>query len=431
MRKNELFVNGELTLSRKDTYGKRKRIKSVPVYNSRIEKHKYHKGIHQFDIRNVVDVNGLLNDIRANWNTYVSQVNQWIQKNPVKKVIVTGIFTIALGFISSTANAAVIQEYTYQVKNGDKIEDIAKAHGVTAQGIIDANGLFSIDGKKILLPKVQDRTVTASILNVRSQPNTESSIIGKLKQGDVVKVSFVENGWAGILINGQVCFVSANYLTQEQAGSLPTIQKTGATVASKGTTMYVTASSLRVREKASTNSAILGSLPSNSAVSVLSRWNGWAQIHYNGKTAFVNETFLSLNVLAKNQTSKIDNTKTSSSVYVIKSGETFIKISKALGISVTAIQALNPTVDPSKLKIGQEIKIPTSTVMTANQIIVEAQIGIINPKGVFCFNTSDGKTYTAKASGNLLNDLKQLQGKKVLLSLEGKRGQELTLKSIH
>ena len=44
----------------------------------------------------------------------------------------------------------------------------------------------------------------------------------------------------------------------------------------------------------------------------------------------------------------------------IKSGDTFTKISKALGISVASIQELNPTVDSSKLKIGQSIKIATS-----------------------------------------------------------------------
>ena len=30
-------------------------------------------------------------------------------------------------------------------------------HGVTAQEILDANGLTSIEGKKILLPKVEDQ----------------------------------------------------------------------------------------------------------------------------------------------------------------------------------------------------------------------------------------------------------------------------------
>ena len=142
----------------------------------------------------------------------------------------TGIFTVVLGLFASTSNAAFIQEYTYQVKNNEKIENIASEHGVTSQEILDANGVSSINGKKILLPKVQDKVVMATILNVRSHPNTESSIIGKYKKGDVVKVAFVENGWAGTLIKGRVCYVNADYLTQKQVSASTTNQMTSTAI---------------------------------------------------------------------------------------------------------------------------------------------------------------------------------------------------------
>jgi uncharacterized protein YgiM (DUF1202 family) len=429
MMTKELFVNGELTLTRKETHGKSKQTKTVPVFTSRIEKHEYYKSINHFDIRNVLDVREFLKDIRANWNTYVSQVHQWIQKNPVKKFVVTGIFTVVLGVFSITANAAFIQEYTYQVKSGENIENIAAAHGVTAQEILDANGLTSIDGKKILLPKVQDKTVTATILNIRSQPTTESSIIGKYKKGDVVKVSFVENGWAGILIKGRVCFVSADYLTGEQVVESTPSQPTGI-AESQAKTMVVTATSLRVRAAASTSSAVVGSLKANDRVSVTSTSNGWAQIQFNGRTVFVSETYLTNNEPTKIFKENNANTKTSSSVYVIKRGDTFTKISKALGTSVPSIQELNPTVDSTKLKIGQQIKIPVAVASSPNQITVEAQIAGVDPQGTFRFITSDGKTYGAKASGNTINGLFDLIGKKVTLTLEEKRGQQLTLLTI-
>ncbi|MFJ7724663.1 SH3 domain-containing protein [Neobacillus sp. NPDC097160] len=404
----ELVVNGELTLSRKETYGKSKQTKSVPVFTSRMEKREYYKSV-QFDIRNVLDVKGYLKDIQANWNTYVSQVSQWIQTNIVKKLVVTGIFTVVLGLYTS-ANAAFIQEYTYQVKSGEKIETIAALHGVTAQEILDANGLSSIDGKKILLPKVEDRTVIATTLNVRSQPNTASSITGTYKKGDVMKVAFVEDGWAGILIKGRVCFVSDTYLSQKQA------------VESQAKTMVVTASSLRVREAATTSSAVLGSLKLNDRVSVTATSNGWAQIQFNGKAAFVSAAYLTNNKSAESINK--DSTTISSSLYMIKSGDTFTKISKALGVSVASIQALNPSVNPTKLKIGQAINIPAST---PNQIRVTAQIGGVDSEGTFRFITPDGHTYAAKASENMINELFNHQGKKVTLTLEGNRGQQMTL----
>ncbi|MEH7355973.1 SH3 domain-containing protein [Neobacillus drentensis] len=429
----ELIVNGELILSRKETYGKKKQVKSVPVFTSRMERREYYQSI-QFDIRNVLDIKGFLKDIRANWNTYVSQVSQWIQNSVVKKLVVTGIFTVVLGIYTLTANAGFIQEYTYQVKSGENIETIAAKHGVTAQEILDANGLSSIDGKKILLPKVEDRTVTATTLNVRSQPNTKSSIIGTYKKGDVVKVAFVENGWAAILIKGRVCFVSAAYLSQTPAGS--------STVESQAKTMYVTASSLRVRAAAFTDSAVLGSLKLNDRVSVISTSKGWAQIKFSGKTAFVSAAYLTNNVPTNttnesnknnnttNESDKNNSTTISSSEYVIKSGDTFTKISKALGVSASSIQALNPTVNPSKLKIGQTIKVPVTTTSTTTQIRVTAQIGGVDADGTFRFITSDGSTYCAKAKGNLKNELFNHQGKEVTLTLEGKRGQQMTLISL-
>ena len=97
-----------------------------------------------------------------------------------------------------------------------KLKHIAAKHGVTAEGILNANGLTSINGKENSLTKSGRSTVTATVLNIRSQPTTESSIIGKYKIGDVVKVALEEDGWAGILIKGRVCFVSADYLTSKQ-----------------------------------------------------------------------------------------------------------------------------------------------------------------------------------------------------------------------
>ncbi|MCU0792127.1 MAG: LysM peptidoglycan-binding domain-containing protein [Opitutaceae bacterium] len=44
--------------------------------------------------------------------------------------------------------------------------------------------------------------------------------------------------------------------------------------------------------------------------------------------------------------------------YVIKSGDTFAKIARAQGVSLADIQSVNPGVDPSKLKVGQKIKLP-------------------------------------------------------------------------
>jgi LysM repeat protein len=45
--------------------------------------------------------------------------------------------------------------------------------------------------------------------------------------------------------------------------------------------------------------------------------------------------------------------------YTIKAGDTFARLSGQLGVSVQAIEAANPGVDPRRLRIGQKVFIPT------------------------------------------------------------------------
>jgi LysM repeat protein len=44
--------------------------------------------------------------------------------------------------------------------------------------------------------------------------------------------------------------------------------------------------------------------------------------------------------------------------YIIKAGDTLAKIARAQGSSLPDVQAVNPGVDASKLKVGQKIKLP-------------------------------------------------------------------------
>ena len=48
-------------------------------------------------------------------------------------------------------------------------------------------------------------------------------------------------------------------------------------------------------------------------------------------------------------------------VYVVKSGDTFTKIARALGVSISDIEKANPNVDSSRLKIGQKLAVPAKT----------------------------------------------------------------------
>lgn len=58
-----------------------------------------------------------------------------------------------------------------------------------------------------------------SELNVRSQPSTESTVIGKLQNKTFVEATILDNGWAEVNINGEKGFVNSKYLIQPQVQS--------------------------------------------------------------------------------------------------------------------------------------------------------------------------------------------------------------------
>jgi cell wall-associated NlpC family hydrolase len=73
--------------------------------------------------------------------------------------------------------------------------------------------------------------VTASLLNLRSQASTSSSILAQIPKGQAVTVNSVQPGWASVTYYGSTGFVSLDYL-KIMAGENPTARN--AAVYSKG-----------------------------------------------------------------------------------------------------------------------------------------------------------------------------------------------------
>ncbi len=53
--------------------------------------------------------------------------------------------------------------------------------------------------------------VTADVLNVREKPTTESKVVKKVKEGEKLKVIHTEDGWSKIDLNGKEVFVSSEF----------------------------------------------------------------------------------------------------------------------------------------------------------------------------------------------------------------------------
>ncbi len=123
--------------------------------------------------------------------------------------------------------------------------------------------------------------VNANALNVRSEPNLESSILDILPNGKFVTVQGEQGDWYKILHNGQTGYVQKAFVSN---GSQPLVK--GTTV--QNNTKYTVATpKLNVRSNASTNSALLGSLQNGTQVQVVETVGTWYKIRFGTGYGYV------------------------------------------------------------------------------------------------------------------------------------------------
>ena len=128
--------------------------------------------------------------------------------------------------------------------------------------------------------------VNTDRLNMRSGPSTSYRVIKVLNLGEEVEVVSESNGWTKIRSEQRLGYVSSKYLTDKKIDNSQN-QESNKTIQKE-----VTASSLNVREGASTSHKVIGRLNRYSKVEVISEANGWSKIKYNGKEAYVSSQYL-------------------------------------------------------------------------------------------------------------------------------------------
>ena len=122
---------------------------------------------------------------------------------------------------------------------------------------------------------------TGSSLRLRSQPSTSSDTIAYLDKGVAVGIIEKLSGWYKVAYEGDVGYVSADYVVVDQDNVFSTY----------GTT---NADGVNARSGPSTSSTILFSIKENYTVSVIGFADGWYKITSNGVTAYVRSDYLDL-----------------------------------------------------------------------------------------------------------------------------------------
>ena len=119
-------------------------------------------------------------------------------------------------------------------------------------------------------------------------------------------------------------------------------------------------------------------------------------------------------------------TETAMTEYVVVKGDSFAKIAKKFSVSVKAIKAANPGIEPTKLKVGQKLSIPASSGGAAASTAASALTPASSSSGEETYTVKSGDTLTkiAKANGTTV---KAIESENNLSTTKIKVGQKLKI----
>ncbi len=110
--------------------------------------------------------------------------------------------------------------------------------------------------------------------------------------------------------------------------------------------------------------------------------------------------------------------------YVVVQGDTLAKIAKAHGVSLKALEAANPGVDPKKLKIKQKLVIPAATTSSNGAQATPGASATDAGGDVYVVKSGDTLGKIAKAHGTTVKELESLNN---LSTTKIKVGEKLKL----
>ena len=161
----------------------------------------------------------------TNQNTGANSNNNTNETKTIGKTKVVTATSLNVRSGPSTSNGVI-----GSLKQNDKVEVISESNGwskikfngkegyVSSTYLKDSDGGNTGGGSENPNPS-NNKIVTATSLNVRSEPSTSSSKIGSLRQNEVVEVISESNGWSKIKFSGKEGYVSSDYLKDYSGGS--------------------------------------------------------------------------------------------------------------------------------------------------------------------------------------------------------------------
>ena len=136
-----------------------------------------------------------------------------------------------------------------------------------------------------------EKQVTGNRVNFRKGPGTSYSIITSLNKGTKVGYISENNGWAKISYNGNIGYMSTNYLAtiDSNSGGNNSESNEDSTIKSE---KQVTGNRVNFRKGPGTNYSVITSLNKGTKVGYISESNGWAKVNYNGTIGYISVNYI-------------------------------------------------------------------------------------------------------------------------------------------
>jgi len=166
--------------------------------------------------------------------------------------------------------------------NANSLEMVANSEEddlISSQNASEAAKVDAEDVSNLCVAKVDN------FVYVRSEPSKDGEVKGKLYNKNVATVLAVEDGWYKIESGNLKGYVCADYV----------VVGNGDALASAGTRYAtVTTDTLRVREKATTESDILGLVPKGEDIVVMDEKDGWVKVSIEEGDGWVSTDYVTL-----------------------------------------------------------------------------------------------------------------------------------------
>lgn len=210
-----------------------------------------------------------------------------------------------VGYLLNNENFDIIGKngHWYKIKkngmtgyiHGDYVEITSENSGETEKPDTDSG-----DQNSDLKGNIGQVINVHSNLRLRNAPNTDSSVVGYLLNGDKFEIIGKSGSWYKIKKDDTTGFVHGDYVKIIGTGEIP---DSGNDKPESGGDVDLTnqfgivvnvSSSLRFRESPSTNGSVIGYLLPGESVKVLSREGDWYKISSKGKIGYAHSDYIKL-----------------------------------------------------------------------------------------------------------------------------------------